>query len=96
MTWSRSTAVAGSAVVTLASCRIRIVRGHREPPRNCGRWRLAPADEVPHFLLAGADETINNFSCLLRCMSPNDQWASRAWRDLGRLGVCDLTRVLGE
>jgi hypothetical protein len=23
-------------VVTLASCRIRIVRGHREPPRNCG------------------------------------------------------------
>jgi predicted DCC family thiol-disulfide oxidoreductase YuxK len=29
-------AIAGSAVVTLASCRIRIVRGHREPPRNCG------------------------------------------------------------
>jgi DCC1-like thiol-disulfide oxidoreductase len=24
------------AVVTLASCRIRIVRGHREPPRDCG------------------------------------------------------------
>jgi hypothetical protein len=22
--------------VTLASCRIRIVRGYREPPRNCG------------------------------------------------------------
>src|SRR5437870_4034325 len=36
MTWSRATAIAGSAVVTLASCRIRIVRGHREPPRNCG------------------------------------------------------------
>jgi hypothetical protein len=26
----------GSAVATLASCRIRIVRGHREPPRDCG------------------------------------------------------------
>ena len=36
MTWSRVTAITGSAVVTLASCRIRIVRGHREPPRNCG------------------------------------------------------------
>ena len=43
MTWSRATAVAGSAVVTLASCRIRIVRGHREPPETAGRWRLAPA-----------------------------------------------------
>jgi hypothetical protein len=73
MTWSRATAVAGSAVVALASCRIRIVRGHREPPRNCGT--MAPGagrhNEVPYFLLAGADETINNFSCLLRCMSPN-------------------------
>src|SRR5256714_8737686 len=28
--------IAGSAVVTLVSCRIRIVRGHREPPRDCG------------------------------------------------------------
>src|SRR6202048_5351510 len=36
MTWSRATAIAGSAVVTLVSCRIRIVRGHREPPRDCG------------------------------------------------------------
>src|SRR5580704_9186504 len=36
MTWSRATAIAGSAVVTLASCRIQIVRGEREPPRNCG------------------------------------------------------------
>ena len=26
----------GSADVALASCRIRIVRGHRDPPRNCG------------------------------------------------------------
>jgi predicted DCC family thiol-disulfide oxidoreductase YuxK len=34
--WLRATAIAGSAVVTLASCRIRIVRGHREPPRDCG------------------------------------------------------------
>ena len=34
MTWSRATAIAGSAVVTLASCRMRIVRGHREPPRR--------------------------------------------------------------
>ena len=33
---SRATAIAGSAVVALASCRIRIVRGHREPPRDCG------------------------------------------------------------
>jgi hypothetical protein len=42
MTWSRATAIAGSAVVTLASRRIRIVRGHREPPREtAGRWRLA-------------------------------------------------------
>src|ERR1700738_5204299 len=42
MTWSRATAIAGSAVVTLASCRIRIVRGHREPPRDLrddGAWR---------------------------------------------------------
>src|SRR6516225_3593586 len=36
MTWSRATAIAGSVVVTLASCRIWIVRGHREPPRDCG------------------------------------------------------------
>src|ERR1700730_1769700 len=36
MIWSRATAIAGSAVVTLVSCRIRIVRGHREPPRDCG------------------------------------------------------------
>jgi hypothetical protein len=42
MIWSRATAIAGSAVVTLASCRIRIVRGHREPrPETAGRWRLA-------------------------------------------------------
>jgi hypothetical protein len=34
--WSRAIAIAGSAVVTLASCRIRIVRGRREPPRDCG------------------------------------------------------------
>src|SRR5882762_5903280 len=33
---SRATAIAGSAVVTRASYRIRIVRGYREPPRNCG------------------------------------------------------------
>jgi hypothetical protein len=48
MTWSRATAIAGLAVVTLASCQIRILRGHREPPRNCGTmaaWRwLAAAD----------------------------------------------------
>ena len=31
MTWSRAIAIAGSAVVTLACCRIRTVRGHREP-----------------------------------------------------------------
>jgi hypothetical protein len=36
MIWSRATAIAGSAVVTLASCRIWIVRGHREPRRDCG------------------------------------------------------------
>src|SRR5580700_7276849 len=36
MTWSRATAIAGSAVVTLASCRIRIVRGDQEPLRDCG------------------------------------------------------------
>jgi|SRR5580700_3880634 hypothetical protein len=36
MTWSPATAIAGSAVVTLASCRIQIVRGDREPPRDCG------------------------------------------------------------
>ena len=34
--WSHATAIAGSAVVTLASCRIQIVRGDREPPRDCG------------------------------------------------------------
>ena len=34
--WSPATAIAGSAVVTLASCRIQIVRGNREPPRDCG------------------------------------------------------------
>jgi hypothetical protein len=32
----RATAIAGPAVVTLASCRIRIVRGHRESPRDGG------------------------------------------------------------
>src|SRR6202795_3484331 len=35
MTWSRATAIAGSAVVTPASCRIQIVLGDREPPRDC-------------------------------------------------------------
>src|SRR6185295_13309317 len=40
MTWSRATATAGSAAVTLACCRIRIVCGHRETPRDCGtRWK---------------------------------------------------------
>src|SRR6266849_2887920 len=34
MTWSRATAIAGSTVVTLACCRIRIVRGHRDPVRS--------------------------------------------------------------
>jgi hypothetical protein len=45
MTWLPATAIAGSAVVTLASCRIQIVRGDREPPprlRDDGaRRRLA-------------------------------------------------------
>jgi predicted DCC family thiol-disulfide oxidoreductase YuxK len=36
MTWSPATAIVGSDVVTLVSCRIRIVRGHRDPPRDCG------------------------------------------------------------
>ena len=36
MTWSRATAIAGSAVVTLASCRIGSFLGPREPPRNRG------------------------------------------------------------
>jgi len=36
MTWSPATAITGSAIVTLASCRIQIVRGDREPPRDCG------------------------------------------------------------
>ena len=35
MTWSHATAIASSAVVTLASCRIQIVRGDREPPQDC-------------------------------------------------------------
>jgi hypothetical protein len=52
MTWSRATAITGSAVVTLASCRIRIVRVHREPPRNCGT--MAPGvgrhDEASRLL----------------------------------------------
>lgn len=34
MTWLRATATAGSAVVKLACCRIRIVPGHREPPET--------------------------------------------------------------
>ena len=44
MTWSRATAIAGSAVVTLASCRMRIVRGHRERPRDGGM--MAPGEEL--------------------------------------------------
>jgi predicted DCC family thiol-disulfide oxidoreductase YuxK len=32
MTWSRATAIAGSAVVRLVCCPTRIVRGHCEPP----------------------------------------------------------------
>ena len=44
MTWSRATAIAGSAVVTLASSRIRIVRGHRAPGRrDDGAWRWLAA-----------------------------------------------------
>ena len=34
MIWSLATAITGSAVVTFASCRVRIVRGRREPPRD--------------------------------------------------------------
>ena len=50
MTWSRATAIAGSAVVTLVSCRIRIVRGHHEPSRDCrtmapGVGWLRPANQ---------------------------------------------------
>jgi hypothetical protein len=45
MTWSRATAVVGSAVVTLASCRIRIIRGHRETPRNRGAHGTGRHDE---------------------------------------------------
>jgi tetratricopeptide (TPR) repeat protein len=48
MTWSRATAIAGSAVVTLASCRIRIVRGYREPPRNCGTMAIEQLKALGH------------------------------------------------
>ena len=40
MTSSRATAIAGSAVVTLAFCRLRIVPGRLEPPRDCGTMTL--------------------------------------------------------
>jgi len=42
-----ATAIRSSAVVTLASCRIRIVGGLREPPGECG-WRLAMIGYGPH------------------------------------------------
>src|ERR1039458_6274094 len=48
MTCSRATAIAGSAVVTLASCRIRIVRGHRKPPRDCGTMALEELYPASH------------------------------------------------
>ena len=38
---------AGSAVVTLASCQMRIVRGHPEPPRDGGM--MAPGEELTSF-----------------------------------------------
>jgi len=58
MTWSRATTIAGSAVVMLAGCRIRIVRGHREPPETAGRWRLArPACEGSRLLQLTQSQT---------------------------------------
>src|ERR1700704_2205618 len=47
MTLSRATAIAGSAVATLASYRMRIVRGHRERPRDGGT--MAPGEELTCF-----------------------------------------------
>src|SRR5438128_11540103 len=41
MTWSRATATAGSAAVTVACYRLRIVRGHCEP------WRVG--SDLPVF-----------------------------------------------
>lgn len=52
MTWSRATAIAGSAVVTLASCPnsdrfLALV----SRPETAGRWHLAPADTKEAALL---------------------------------------------
>jgi hypothetical protein len=54
MTWSRATAIAGSAVVTLASYRIWIVLGRHEPPLVPKKIGL----EVPATVVARADEVI--------------------------------------
>jgi hypothetical protein len=67
MTWSRATAIAGSAVVTLASCRIQIVRGDIENrPKTSGRWRLAPAGCGQHDKGSGVT------SALMAAFSPQE------------------------
>jgi hypothetical protein len=41
MTWARATAIAGLAIVTIAPCRIGVVRGIVNRPETAGQWRLA-------------------------------------------------------
>jgi hypothetical protein len=79
MTWSRATAIAGSAVVTLACCRIRIVRGHREPPprpetRLDATARLCQAErhETNRTGLARAADEVRT------CHQPEDRQIHRA------------------
>src|SRR5262249_33769005 len=77
MTWSRAIAIAGSVVGTLASCRMRIVRGQCEPPprlRDNGALALtaqtayALSPEIPPKLPALARRS--NEAEALSCRAP--------------------------
>src|SRR6266480_4376563 len=91
MTWSRATAIAGSAVVTLVSCRIRIVRGHREPPRDCGAMAAIRAKGFHVF------HTREGHRPDLADLPANKRWRSRQIGvGVGDRGPCGLILVRGE
>src|SRR6202049_3668363 len=91
MTWSRATAIAGSAVVTLVSCRIRIVRGHREPPRDCGAMAAIRAKGFHVF------HTREGHRPDLADLPANKRWRSRQiGAGIGDPGPCGRMLVRGE
>src|SRR6266851_523479 len=67
MTWSRATAIAGSTVVTLACCRIRIVRGHRDPVRSKNSSEAPPRSRC--LLMVITQESAQSLAALNRAVA---------------------------